>query len=205
MPGYRIKLLQLGEITKVPKTKRKKIQNQKGASLIEVLIAIVILTIGILAQLSTLTYSIVRVRENEKRNVARQIASSAIESIFAARDLGSVNGLNNWESVNLTTSSPDGKFVPGWHLTREDPGVDGIHGTADDACFDFLICTVGGYSNSSEVDPDFERQIVITDISEAGYSKTRKRKIEVSVRYFVGQIQRQETLSTVIADLPFYN
>lgn len=182
-----------------------KFASQKGLTYIEVMIAIVILTVGILAQLSALTFTMIRVRENEQRNSSRQIASSAIESIFAARDMGSINGLNNWSAVNLSTNSADGIFVPGWHPIRRDPGKDGIHGTKDDACFYTAQCVVTGYTNSSELDTNFEREIVITDIAEPGFTKIRKKRIDVKVRYFVGQLLREETISTVIADLPFYN
>ncbi len=179
--------------------------NQQGLTYIEVMIAIAILTVGILAQLSALTFSVVRLRDNEQRNAARQLSSSAIESIFAARDMGNINGFDNWESVNLSSVSPNGIFVPGWHPVRKDPGKDGIIGTADDACAYNTACVVSGYTNTSAVDVRFERRIIITDINETGYSEVRKRRIEVKVRYFVGQLLREETLSTVIANLPFYN
>ncbi|MEZ5345849.1 MAG: hypothetical protein R2681_09880 [Pyrinomonadaceae bacterium] len=182
-----------------------KFSGQDGLTYIEVMIAIVILTVGILAQLSALTFSMIRVRENEQRNSARQIASSAIESIFAARDMGSINGLSNWNAVNLSSTTADGIFVPGWHPIRRDPGQDGIHGTNDDACFFNAECVVTGYTNSSAVDLNFEREIVITDIVEPGFTKVRKKRIDVKVRYFVGQLLREEVISTVIADLPFYN
>ncbi len=183
----------------------KKFGQEEGLSYIEVMIAIVILTIGILAQLSALTFSMVRVRDNEQRNGARQIASSTIESIFAARDLGNINGFNNWDAVNLNNVSTNGIFVPGWHPIRKDPGKDGILGTADDACFYNASCTSNGYTNTSVVNTNFERQILITDVIEAGVPTVRKRKIDVKVRYFVGQLLREETLSTLIADLPFYH
>ncbi|MCB1025594.1 MAG: prepilin-type N-terminal cleavage/methylation domain-containing protein [Acidobacteria bacterium] len=190
---------------KIKRLIKGKFKDQKGLTYIEVMIAIVILTVGILAQLSALTFSMIRVRENEQRNSARQIASSAIESIFAARDMGSANGLNNWDAVNLSSTSPNGIFVPGWHPIRRDPGRDGIHGTSDDACFYNSVCVVAGYTNSSELDLDFEREILITDIPETGFSTVRKKRIDVKVRYFVGKLLREEKISTVIADLPFYN
>ncbi len=182
----------------------KKLSNNAGLTYIEVMIAITILTVGILAQLSVLTFSMVRARENEQRNTARQITSSAIESIFAARDLGSANGLSNWDAINLTTVSTKGIFVSGWHPIRKDPGKDGIIGTADDSCFYNVSCTAGSYTNTGELDTNFEREIVISDIAEPGFPKARKKRIDVTVRYFVGQLLREETLSTIIADLPFY-
>jgi len=72
-----------------------KSKNQAGFTYIEVMVAIVILTIGIMAQLSALSLSMLRATESEKRTEARQLASSAIESIFSARDLGNANGISN--------------------------------------------------------------------------------------------------------------
>jgi prepilin-type N-terminal cleavage/methylation domain-containing protein len=177
---------------------------QEGFTYIEVMIAIVILTVGILAQLSALSLSMLRASETEQRNVARQIASSTIESIFAARDLGNANGISNWDAVNMSDAHAQGIFRSGWNPIREDAGIDGIHGTADDACDDGTNCTVGGYTNTSQPAVGFQRKIEITDINEPGVTEVRKRRLDVKVRYFVGQITREETLSTLIADLPFY-
>jgi len=97
----------------------------------------------------------------------------------------------------------DGIFKPGWNPIRKDSGRDGIHGTADDACAYGGSCQVGGYTNSSEVNIHFGRKIEITDIAEPGFTEVRKRRIEVKIRFYVGQILREETLATLIADLPF--
>ena len=49
---------------------------------------------------------------------------------------------------------------------------------------------------------DFQRQIEITNITENG--KVKKRRVEVTIRFYVGQLQREQSLATIIADLPFY-
>jgi prepilin-type N-terminal cleavage/methylation domain-containing protein len=182
----------------------EKTKKQEGFTYIEVMIAIVILTVGIMAQLSALSLTMFRATEAEKRNTARQIGSSTIESIFAARDLGNVNGISNWEAVNLTTAHADGIFTPGWNLIRESAGQDGVLGTPDDSCGYNYNCQVGTYTNTSEITSGFERKIEVIDVTETGVSDVKKRRIEVKIRYYVGQISREETLSTLIADLPFY-
>ena len=182
----------------------KEPKNQSGFSYLEVMIAITILTIGIMAQLTALSFSMLRATESESRNAARQIAASTIESIFAARDLGNANGINNWDAINLNTVNPNGIFVAGLRPIREDSGIDGITGTADDACAAGTNCTVGSYTNASALVDGLEREIVITDIVETGIPEIRKRRIEVRIRYFVGQLEREEVLSTIVADLPFY-
>ncbi len=183
---------------------KKKITEQDGFTYMEVMISVVILTVGIMAQLSALSLSMLRASEAEKRNTARQIASSTIESIFAARDLGNANGINNWDAVNLDSVNSNGIFKSGWHPIRESAGQDGIHGTADDACGYNATCQAGGYTNDSAIIDGFERKIEIIDVNETGVIKVKKRRIEVKMRYYVGQLRREETLSTLLADLPFY-
>jgi type II secretory pathway pseudopilin PulG len=176
--------------------------SEQGFTYIEVMCAIVILMVGILAQLSAMSLSMLRQRESEKQTAARQLASSTLESIFAARDLGNTGGLSSFAAINTTDVHTNGLFLPGWNPVREDSGKDGIHGTADDACLATIACTVGGYTNNAPVSNDFERRIIITDIVEAG--KVKKRRVEVKIRFFVGQLQREQSLATIIADLPFY-
>ena len=107
-------------------------KGEKGFTYIEVLLAIIIMTLGILACLSAISYAMLRERETENRNAARQVISSALESIFAARDLRNNNALNNWTAINNDTAIDPGIFVSDWSPIREDAGADGIHGTADD-------------------------------------------------------------------------
>jgi hypothetical protein len=167
------------------------------------MIAIVILTVGIMAQLSALSLSMIRARSSEQRSAARQISSSAIESIFAARDIGSSAGINNWAAINTKdVDSTNGIFEAGFRPVRAQPGADGINGTADDACAATGPCVSGTYTNNSEILTGFQRKIEISDIATTGI--IRKRKILVTVRYFIGQLPAEEELETIIADLPFY-
>lgn len=183
--------------------------NENGFTLIEVIIAILIMTIGVLSLLSAITYAVMRERDSEKKNVARQMAAAAIESIFATRDLLQVddslrqtNGLTNWTAVanfNATTS-PEGIFLTGYRPIRKDSGKDGIEGTADDACSIAASCVVGSYTNASSVISGYEREIIITNIYESGSTTvSNRRKLTVNVRYFAGQSQWVETVSTIIS------
>ena len=178
--------------------------NQKGFSYIEVMCAIVILMVGILAQLSAFSFSMLRQREAEQQGIAKQVVASTLESIFAARDLGNADGINNFAAINTTDLNSAGIFMPGWYPIRSDSGKDGILGTADDSCVAGAGCIVGAYTNNSALVDGFERRIVITDIVESGVPTVKKRRVEITVRFFVGQLQREQSTATIIADLPFY-
>lgn len=63
---------------------RKK-DRQAGFSYIDVMIALVIMMVGILAMVGALSANLVRSLESEKRTLAKQLALSTIESIISAK------------------------------------------------------------------------------------------------------------------------
>lgn len=184
---------------------------ERGFSYIDVLVAIVILMVGILASAGALTANLVRSFETEKQVIAKQIALSTIESIFSARDIARTGAVKGWSSVGNVGTNPDvngvpqGIFLSGWTPVREDLGWDGVAGTADDACPAGNPCQVAGRpDNTSAVIPGFERKIVITDLQDPErpsppHAITRRR-IDVTVRYYINQLPRQQTISTIIAN-----
>ncbi len=181
--------------------------NEKGFTYFEVVVAILVMTIGVLALLSAISIGVLRAREAEQRNYARQFTAAALESVFATRDLQQVNrnlsALRDFGPAvaNNTPGTPQGVFLTGFNPIREDSGRDRIEGTADDACPSGSNCVVGGYTNSSQEIGGFDRQIIITDIVDPLTTVIRRKRITVNVRYTAGQTQRVETVSTIIADL----
>jgi type II secretory pathway pseudopilin PulG len=185
--------------------------NERGFSYIDVMIALVILMVGILASVAALTANLVRSYETEKQVIAKQIALSTIESIFSARDIARTGAVSGWSSIGNVGSNPDQNSVPqGIFLTdfrpiREDLGWDGVAGTVDDACPAGSACQVSGRpDNTSDVVKGFERKIVITDLQDSERPSPphpiSRRRIDVTVRYFVNQLQREQTVSTIIAN-----
>ena len=178
--------------------------NQGGFSYLEVIFAIMIMTVGVGASLGAISFAMIREKEADSKNLARQMTSSALESIFAARDLRNANPLNNWDAIN-NDDVTGGIFKTGFTPIRLEAGFDGINGTADDACPTGTNCTVGANTNSSAEVLGYQRQIIITDIPEAGIPAIRKKRIDVNVRYAVGQQTRVEQISTLLTNLPFDN
>ena len=185
--------------------------NERGFSYIDVMIALVILMIGILASTAALTANLVRSFESEKQVVAKQIALSTIESIFSARDIARPGAIAGWNSIGNEGSNPDssgtpqGVFVAGFSPIRADMGWDGVAGTVDDACPDGAPCQVSGRpDNTSEVLNGFDRQIVITDLQDSERPSPphpiSRRRLDVTVRYYVNRLQREQTVSTIITN-----
>lgn len=181
---------------------------ESGFSLVETVVALVILSVGILATISALSFSLLYVQETEKNTYAREYARSALETIFSVRDLQLFDDEGNsanydWDTLVIKKSGNSGIFTDGWTPIRENPGVDGIYGTADDTCAATGNCGSGTTANSSAVISGYERKIEITDIVKNGV--VRERYVVVRVKYMVGRNQREVAESTIIADLPTNN
>lgn len=188
-----------------------KFNREQGFSYIDVMIGLVILLVGILASAAALTANLVRSFETEKQAIAKQIALSTIESVFSARDIAKIGAITGWESVGNVGSNPDssgnpqGVFLAGFCPIRSDLGWDGVAGTSDDACPAATNCVVAGRpDNTSPVLAGYERRVVITDLADPErpsppHAVTRRR-IDVTVRYFVNQLAREQTVSTIITN-----
>ena len=81
-------------------------RNEKGFSYIDVMIAIVIMMVGVLALVGALTANLMRSFEAERRIVAKQMALSTIESIMAAKEIERPGILDGWESIKNVVTSP---------------------------------------------------------------------------------------------------
>jgi prepilin-type N-terminal cleavage/methylation domain-containing protein len=126
-------------------------RKQSGFSLIEVLISMVILTVGLLGVLATLEYAMAATQTSQEDMLARQVASEAMESIFNARDTSQLGF-----SAIANTTNPPGIFI-GTPSPLLCAGPDGILGTADDApCMTAsgAECPNGGVECLTEPGPD---------------------------------------------------
>lgn len=189
---------------------RKKLSTEAGFSYIDVMIAIVIMLVGVLAMASALTANLVRSYETDKKIIAKQMALSTIESIISARDIKRPGTIDGWDSVgnvgnNIVDGNAKGVFLNGWAPVREELGWDGVAGTADDGCPAGSACAVSGRPpNNSPVIPGFERRIVITDVEDperpSPVNPITRRRIDVTVRYDVNGIMRDELVSTLITN-----
>ncbi|MBC7798762.1 MAG: hypothetical protein H7Z37_17985 [Pyrinomonadaceae bacterium] len=191
--------------------KREK-NTEAGFAYIDVMVAILILMVGMLGMVAAMTASLRRTFETEQQLIAKQFVQSTVESIFAARDIQRNGGaIRGWDSIgnvgqNIVGGTPQGIFLTGLTPIRVDAGPDGVIGTSDDSCAAPTACPSGtGVPNSSTILTGYERQIAIVDVDDperpSPVYAIKRRNITVTVRYRVGQTFRQETTSTVIADL----
>jgi type II secretory pathway pseudopilin PulG len=187
----------------------KQQNSQSGFSYIDVMIAVTILMIGILGATAAIAMSVMRSMETDKKALAKQLAYSTLESMFTARDMRRPRALEGWSQIGNVGTNPvdgvyQGVFLTGWTTIRRDPGLDGVIGTADDACSGTGGCNnYDGTVNSSQIIDNFERKVEITDLTTPNrpiesYGVLR-RQVDITVRYRVNKLWREEKVSTVIA------
>jgi prepilin-type N-terminal cleavage/methylation domain-containing protein len=164
----------------------KSIENPKsenGFTLIETVIAIVILTIGLLGVAGSIAYALQYSTISKNSTKAKQAATSLIEQIeslrntrrLAFRQIANVGLVDNTDVVNNFTG-----FSTGFKEVATKSGADGVYGTDDDliaAGLDGVFGTADDFVDNSAVRMGFSRQIVVTELSGV------LKKIEVKVRY----------------------
>jgi type II secretory pathway pseudopilin PulG len=166
----------------VQQVQRKRAEG--GITLLETLIAIVVLMFGLLTVLATFALAIGNTQTVQLDSIARQKAAEAMESIFTARQTSQIT----FDKIQNVGNGP-GIFTAGF-TAMTDPGPDGLDGTGDDvpAAPITLPGPSGVVTGNSPPDVvidlgNFTRQIQINNVP----NNPTLRQITVSVRYPVPQ------------------
>lgn len=184
-------------------------KSEQGFSYIDVMVALTIMLVGILAMTGAVMANLVRSYDTDKQAIAKQLALSTIESVFAAKEIkkndNSGTFVTGWDSIgnvgnNPVNGTPQGIFMTGFRPVRVEEGADGIFGTADDACNEGAGCPGANNTvNNSAVLKGYQRQIVITDVQENPNEPIKKRLVVVTVQYNINGGTRQEQMSTLVS------
>ena len=177
-------------------------RGQQGFTLIEVIISIVILTIGLVGLLSVFGVALAATQTSQQDMIAKQLANETVESIATARDSGQIS----WASVQNVASG--GIFVNAPLQPINQPGPDGIIGTADDAPAEVFTRPgssgiITGASPPDVIVPltNYQRTIVITPAAIGGVPVANLRNINITIQYTVpgNPTPKQYTLSSLIS------
>lgn len=158
----------------------KKCQSERGFSLLEMLVAMVILTIGLLGVASAIGYALLASNRGRGVTNSKMLVVSMLEQMETLRDTGQLhfNEISNSQVLGSTfTGFPD-TFQP----VSTQPGPDGVYGTADDlrnAGVDQIYNTSDDFTDPNLARPGVTRQVLITTLPTNDYLK----KIQVTLRY----------------------
>ncbi len=172
-------------------------RNESGYSMVDVMIAIAILLVGVLALVGATARAIVQTTQSQDALIAKQYASSTIEAIFSARDLDTLG----WDAVGNVGSAevPGGVFVTGEQGIWPTAGADGIVGTDDDSAG-----PNGSPGDSDDGTPaeGFRREITIANVPDPlrPNATPSLRRIDVTISYTVGGKRYRETFTTYVAN-----
>ncbi len=180
-------------------------KSEEGFSYIDVMIAVVVLLVGILALLSAITGAVFQSRGQEQQLNAKQVSTSTMESIMSVKETADVNGRLGWNALGNVGSNPVGGvnmgiFVTGFQNVTTDAGPDEVIGTADDAG-----TPVAGFQRRIIIRDECDASRPSYNCSPAGTLPVKIRSVEVTINYFNGTIQRQEVLTTILTDYAVAN
>jgi prepilin-type N-terminal cleavage/methylation domain-containing protein len=170
-----------------------KIRTQAGFSLIEVMFAIGVLTVGALGLAGVFAQGMQKTISSPGELLATQKASEAIESVFSARDSHRIT----W--AQLQNVSKGGIFKDGTQPMTTD-GLDGVVGTADDGPVESVVLPgvdqrLGTADDKTVTLSGYTRQIAIADIP----NNRDLRSITVTITYKSGATTRSYTLTALIS------
>lgn len=176
---------------------------QAGFTIIETMIAIAVLSFGILTLLATFATAVGATQNAQSNLIARQKALQAMESIYTARNAQQISfsqianissgGIFTNGATQLLFAGPDGLVntaddtnfpasgaCPAGPEGLTLPGPDGILGTADDTCMSLS---------------NFTRQIAISSVLESdGVTlNPNLRQITVTVSYSTGNYGKSQS------------
>jgi prepilin-type N-terminal cleavage/methylation domain-containing protein len=184
-------------------------KTQRGFSLIEVMISMVILVIGLVSMLGVFGIAMAATQTSQENGTAKQLANEALEGILTARETANVT----WDQIQNTGGG--GIFLPGLQPVYN-PGIDGIIGTADDAAAGIQTldqpgptgifvgnCPAPGADICTPL-TNFQRQILISPVFPPGGGLTpisSLRAITITIQYMTPQfrVPKQYVLNTFIS------
>lgn len=173
---------------------------EAGFSLLEMVIAITILSIGMLGVASAIGYAVVASNHGRSITNTKLLAVSMLEQMETLRDTNNLTfgQIANVGQVNDRGAvKPFAGFQPGFQQVSINPGPDGIFGTADDlidAGPDGNFGTVDDFVNPNLALVGVTRQVQITNLS------SRLKKIQVTVNYSVNGGTRQLLVTGYLND-----
>lgn len=166
---------------KFPKKTMRK--NEHGFTMIEAIVAIFIVTIGLIGTAAAITYALEFGAISRNVTSAKSIVVTIIEEVETlrnARRLDFKQIANDGKVDNTGSNNPFKGFSNGYQPVSLNPGPDSVFGTNDDfrdAGPDKKFGTADDFDNPAFARGGYYRQITITNLTDS------LKKVEVKVKY----------------------
>jgi prepilin-type N-terminal cleavage/methylation domain-containing protein len=187
----------LKEIGTMRETKKRR--RTAGFTLMETMVALVVLGVGVLGLAAMLAEAIAYMQGSQEDFIAQQKAEEAAEAIYTAKY---TNNATFAQLSNNTAANPTGLFAVGPQPLLQ-PGPDGLVGTVADAGQPPEYIVYPGPDNKLGTADDvkvglggFTRTIAISPV--AGYTNSLNQ-VAITVNYRSGRFQRAYTLTTYVS------
>jgi hypothetical protein len=172
--------------------------SSKGFSLAETVIALGVLTTGVLGAAGILAAGMQNLSSSPSDVITTQKAAQAIEAVFSARDSGKLT----WAQIrNVVGAGSDGGIFLDGPQPLKLAGPDGLVNTADDTTIETIVLPgpdriLGTADDQTLTLSNYTREILIRDVpNENG----ELRSIVVTIKYTNGPTTRSYTLTTYIS------
>lgn len=158
-------------------------KSEDGFTLVEAVVAIFIITIGLIGTAAAITYALEFSTVSRNVSSAKLVIVASIEEIESLRNsrrldfkqIGNVGAVDN-----TNTPTRFNGFSTGFKDVSLNPGPDGVNGTDDDLRdfgADGTYGTADDFDNPAWVRSGYRRQITISSLSDT------LKKIEIKVKY----------------------
>lgn len=164
-------------------SKNKAAKNERGFTMIEAVIAIFVVTIGLIGTAAAITYALEFGAISRNVSSAKSIIVTIIEEVETmrnARRLDFKQVAHVGKVDNNGSNNPFNGFSVGYQPVSIKPGPDSVTGTDDDlrdAGPDNVFGTVDDFDNPAFARGGYFRQITITSLTDS------LKKVEVKVKY----------------------
>jgi type II secretory pathway pseudopilin PulG len=155
------------------RTQTEKLGPEAGVTILEMALATIILTVGLLALAASIGYAIAVSNKGRNLTNTKLVAVSMLEQMETLRNTGrlSFNQIANAGSVPAGEAQDFPGFPTGFQPVSINPGPDGIFGTSDDL-----------KDSTGTVQPTWalagcSREIVITNLSSS------LKRVQVTLQY----------------------
>ena len=161
----------------------RQLDSEAGVTILEMTIAMLILTVGLLAVAASIGYAVTVSNKGRNLTNTKILAVSVLEQMETLRNTQQLTFLqidNTGQVDNTDATNNFAGFATGFQPISVNPGPDGIFGTSDDLVnpgADNVYGTGDDYTDPTWAVAGYTRQITISSLSP------NLKRIEVIVRY----------------------